>query len=68
MIARRARRRGDLEFFKEPGFFHSQVVCQQLPLFSGRLTIAVNDLAQDALVDAHRAREKVLPDGASEKL
>ena len=41
MIARRARWRGYLEFFKEPGFFHSQVVCQQLPLLFRRLTIAM---------------------------
>src|SRR3989440_7570899 len=68
VIARRARRRGDLEFFKEPGFFHSQIVCQQLALFFRRLTIAVNDLTQDALVDAHFASKKVLAHRASEKL
>jgi hypothetical protein len=68
VIARRARWRGHLEFFKEPGFFHSQVVCQQLPLLFRGLTIAVNYFAQDALVDAHCAREKVLAHGASEKL
>ncbi len=68
MIARRARWRSDLEFFEKPGFLHTQVVRQQLPLFFGGLAVAVNDLAQDALVDAYFASEKVLAHGASEKL
>jgi len=65
MIARCARRRGILVLFKQTRTLPLRIPGKLLTLFRRRLAIAVNDLAQNALVHAQLTSQEVLPNRAA---
>src|SRR5437899_2336037 len=68
LTACRTRRRSVLVLFEQPGLFDSEVARELLSLFRRRLAVAVNDLAQNAFVNAQLASQEVLPNSTSKEL